>query len=102
MSPDTDCTKCGCNDSSQLPDATSWGKPVHKRECNHCGFTYKIPPHPLAGEVKLPTVHTQRTRCPTCQSAKVLVTNSRRRADRTQLRYYTCQGCRCRFRLVVE
>jgi hypothetical protein len=37
-----ECPRCECNDSKLLHTGTRWGKPIERRRCAHCGFTWNL------------------------------------------------------------
>jgi transcriptional regulator NrdR family protein len=38
--PVIECPRCECNDTKVMRTGTSWGKPIERRRCAFCGFSW--------------------------------------------------------------
>ncbi|TXH54846.1 MAG: hypothetical protein E6Q97_10035 [Desulfurellales bacterium] len=87
-----ECPACGCNASEVIETLTSWGKPVERRECDHCHKRFVVdaepPPPPDLSSVKYPVL-----RCPKCGSKNVSTSKVLKDIG---LRRHKCQEPDCR------
>lgn len=91
-----ECPRCGCTDSEIVRWQRGWsGRRQARRRCRHCGAVFSgeseqdDDEEDAVGEpAARQPVRYVTTRCPSCGSADVKVTSTRR-----PIRHHKCQAC---------